>query len=175
VLRVWLVLAVVVLSIGNGCARGDAQPNVAETRPDSTTVATYGTDAGENVDLRVDTGSWGVFAFADVFIDGEGPFNFIVDTGASNSVVDWPLVQKLRIKTIGKPLSVTGITCRGAAARIRMSDWRVGGVELPRTQIRAIDMPAEGVDGLLGSDVLSTFGSITLDYDGERLLLRSPS
>lgn len=174
-LRFGLVLAVVVLSIGYGCAGGDPQVDVAETRRDSTTVTTHGTNAGEKVDLRVDTGSWGVFAFADVFIDGKGPYNFIVDTGASNSVVDWPLVEKLRIKTIGKPLSVTGITCRGAAARIRMSDWRVGGVELPRTEIRAIDMPADGVDGLLGSDVLSTFGSITVDYDGERLLLRAAS
>ena len=36
-------------------------------------------------------------------------------------------------------------------------------------------MPARGVDGLLGSDVLSTFGSITVDYDRARLLLASTS
>jgi hypothetical protein len=31
--------------------------------------------------------------------------------------------------------------------------------------------PGGGVDGLLGSDVLSTFGAITVDYKSERLLL----
>jgi predicted aspartyl protease len=168
--------ALMVAAVGTGCAGSDAEPGATQARQEKTTTAESGNE-GREVDLRVDSGSWGVVAFADVFIDGQGPFTFSVDTGASNSVVDWDLVKKLRIKTIGKPLQVTGITCRGQAARIEMSDWRVGEVALPAGEIQAIDMPdaVGAVEGLLGSDVLSTFGSITVDYEAERLLLASDS
>ena len=171
----FVVTAAALTLIGTGCAGSEAAPEVTQELPKPTTTTRERATEDRQVDLRVDAGSWGVFASADVFINGKGPFTFMVDTGASSSVVDWDLVQKLRIKTIGKPLTVTGITCRGQAARIRMSEWQVGDVALPAQEIQTIDMPARGVDGLLGSDVLSTFGSITVDYDRARLLLASTS
>jgi predicted aspartyl protease len=169
--------ALMVAVVATGCARSDAEPDATQGRQEETTTTAASGNDGRDVDLHVDSGSWGVVALADVFIDGKGPFTFSVDTGASNSVVDWDLVKKLRIKTIGKPLTVTGITCRGQAARIKMSDWRVGAVALPAEEIQAIDMPdaVGAVDGLLGSDVLSTFGSITVDYESERLVLAATS
>jgi hypothetical protein len=40
-------------------------------------------------------------------------------------------------------------------------------------------MPEPGggieIDGLLGSDILSTFGAITVDYKSERLVLAEPA
>jgi predicted aspartyl protease len=143
------------------------------TREQSPTGSTTEDHAGPTVRLRVVSGSGGVFAFARVFIRGKGPFTFTVDTGASRSVVDYDLVRKLRLRTIGEPVTVTGITCRGQAGRLRMGKWRVGSISLPAAEIQTIDMPdpGGGVDGLLGSDVLSTFGAITVDYKSERLLL----
>jgi predicted aspartyl protease len=146
----------------------------APTQPAPTTTAAQ--PAGPpSIRLRVVSGSAGVWAFAKVFIGGKGPFTFTVDTGASHSVVDYDLVRRLHLRTIGKPLTVTGITCRGSAARLRMGKWRVGSVKLPAAKIQTIDMPdpGGGVDGLLGSDILSTFGTISVDYRNERLLLGS--
>jgi hypothetical protein len=82
-------------------------------------------------------------------------------------------VHRLHLRTIGEPLTVVGITCRGQAARLRMHKWRVGRVRLPAAEIQTIDMPdpGGGVDGLLGSDILSTFGTISVDYRKERLVL----
>jgi hypothetical protein len=147
---------------------------VSTTQPAPTTTAAK--PAGPpSIRLRVVSGSAGVWAFAKVFIGGRGPFTFTVDTGASHSVVDYDLVRRLHLRTIGQPLTVTGITCRGSAARLRMSNWRVGRVKLPAAEIQTIDMPdpGGGVDGLLGSDILSTFGTIAVDYRNERLLLGS--
>jgi predicted aspartyl protease len=139
----------------------------------TTTVAVEGSP--RRVPLRVVSGPGGVFAFLEVYIRGEGPFAFTVDTGASNSVVDFDVVRKLGLKTIGDPVAVTGITCRGEAGRLRMRRWRAGAIRLPAGEIQAIDMPEPGggieIDGLLGSDVLSSFGAITVDYESERLLL----
>ena len=80
-------------------------------------------------------------------------------------------MRKLGLKTIGDPVTITGIACSGTAGWLRMAKWRAGGIRLPATKIQTIDMPSPEIDGLLGSDVLSTFGTITIDYEGERLLI----
>jgi predicted aspartyl protease len=175
------LLAVLAVALLTAC---DSQQTAAEPTqtgtPSTTTEPAPSTTVArptrpEGVRLRVESGTFGVFAFARVFIGGKGPFKFTVDTGASHSVVDYDLVRKLRLQTIGEPLTVTGITCRGRAARLRMHRWRVGRVRLPAAEIQTIDMPdpGGGVDGLLGSDILSRFGTIAVDYRRELLLLGS--
>jgi predicted aspartyl protease len=174
-----LVLLVSVVAALTAC---DSQTTAVErtttvttstTEPLSTTTTAPEGDRPPTVSLRVVSGSFGVFAFARVFIDGKGPFRFTVDTGASHSVIDYDLVRRLDLRTVGEPLTVTGITCRGQAARLRMRSWRVGKVRLPAAEIQTIDMPdpGGGVDGLLGSDILSTFGAISVDYGKQQLVL----
>lgn len=173
------VLAALALA-GGAAACSDSEPR-SERMPVRTTGASsaVSTTRSENraleVDLRVVSGPGGVFAFADVFIRGKGPFAFTVDTGASRSVVDWDLVKRLGIETIGEPIEVTGITCRGQARKVRLRGWRVGDVPLPRAAIQTIDMPepsdGTAIDGLLGSDILSRFGAVTVNYTDERLVL----
>ena len=171
------VLMVLAAVVAAGCSGDKAERRAPPTEPATTTGSTPTTVAEPEhaIRLRVVSGPGGVFAFAKVFIRGKGPFAFTVDTGASHSVVDYELVRKLGLRTIGKPLTVTGITCRGQAARLRISRWRAGNVALPAAEIQTIDMPEPGagfeIDGLLGSDVLSTFGAITVDYTRERLIL----
>jgi predicted aspartyl protease len=145
------------------------------TEPSPTTTTAPEPDRPPAVPLHVVSGTGGVFTFARVYIGGKGPFTFTVDTGASRSVVDYDLVRRLHLRTIGAPLTVTGITCRGEAGRLRMRRWRVGRVRLPAAEIETIDFPdpGGGVDGLLGSDILSRFGRISVDYGKERLVLGS--
>lgn len=54
-----------------------------------------------------------------------------------------------------------------------VSDWRIGEIELPDSVVLAIDLAGGGAefDGLFGSDVLSNFGSVTVDYEDEVLRL----
>ena len=184
------VATVALASGGAGCAASQQRSEtVAKDRSDKvTTTATApsptvrhstvsNAPAGKplSVRLRVVSGPGGVFAFADVVIDGKGPFAFTVDTGASRSVIDWDVVERVGIETVGKPVEITGITCRGRAGKVRLRRWRAGDVRLPRAEIQTVDMPeppdGTAIDGLLGSDVLSRFGSITVDYARERLLL----
>jgi predicted aspartyl protease len=170
-----------------GCSGDKTDRNVAPTEAVTQTevgtqtepTPTTAVEPSQTVKLRVVSGPGGVFAFLKVYIRGKGPFAFTVDTGASHSVVDYDVVRKLRLKTIGDPVTVTGITCRGTAGRLRLAKWRAGAVALPATEIQTIDMPEPGggieIDGLLGSDVLSTFGAITVDYRSERLVLAAPA
>jgi hypothetical protein len=180
-----LLLVSVLMPITAACSGDETAAPTTErpaTTSDKTTTVATTTVAEEpprSVDLEVVSGPGGIFAFLQVYIRGEGPFAFTVDTGASHSVIDYEVVRKLRLKTIGDPVTITGIACRGQAGRLRMAKWRADGIKLPAAEIQTIDMPAPGggieIDGLLGSDVLSTFGAITVDYEAERLLLGSPA
>lgn len=54
-----------------------------------------------------------------------------------------------------------------------MSSWNVGGVPLPTVVVSS--SPIAGLNahpfGLVGSDVLSRFGSVTIDYANKQLIL----
>jgi predicted aspartyl protease len=175
VLLVSLVAALTACDSQTTAVETTTTVTTSTTEPPSTTSSAPEPARSPTVSLRVISGSFGVFAFARVFIGGKGPFTFTVDTGASHSIVDYDLVRRLGLRTIGEPLTVTGITCRGQAARLPMRNWRVGRVRLPAAEIQTIDLPdpGGGVDGLLGSDILSTFGTISVDYGKERLVLGS--
>ena len=171
-----LLAAAALVTVGTACGESSTGPEGSRetTTSAATTQEVEGSGSPQSaVALRVVSGPGGVFAFAEVFIAGKGPFAFTVDTGASRTVLDADLVKRLGVKTIGEPVEITGITCRGEAGRVRVRAWRVGDVRLPAAEIQTVDMPeppdGTAIDGLLGSDVLSRFGAITVDYQAERL------
>ena len=104
-------------------------------------------------------------ALARVIIHGRA-FPFLIDTGSSKTLVDEALARKLHLKTVGKPINVTGVGCSEPASKVRLSRWSIGGQSLPN--IVATSSVIAGADGkafgLLGSDVLSHFGTISIDY-----------
>jgi predicted aspartyl protease len=104
-------------------------------------------------------------ALALVTIHGR-PFPFLIDTGSSKTLVDEALARKLHLKMVGKPIKVTGVGCSEAASKVRLSRWSIGGQTLPN--IVATNSVIAGANGkafgLLGSDVLSHFGTISIDY-----------
>lgn len=106
-----------------------------------------------------------VLALARVIVHGR-PFPFLIDTGSSKSLVDVALARQLHLKTVGKPIEVTGVGCTSAAHKVRLANWSIGGQPLPSTI--ATSTVVAGADGqalgLLGSDVLSRFGAIGIDY-----------
>lgn len=110
-----------------------------------------------------------------VCIDGHGPYRFLVDTGASASALTSKLASRLGLAADGPVRSFFGVgrTFRGTPYRIR--SWSVGAIPLDSQSLYSmpISLPAQ-VDGLLGSDVLSRFGTIRVDYSSARLVVDSP-
>jgi predicted aspartyl protease len=104
-------------------------------------------------------------ALARVIIHGRA-FPFLIDTGSPKTLVDVALARKLHLKQVGKPIKVTGVGCSESASKVRLGDWSIGGQSLPK--IVATSSVIAGVNGkafgLLGSDVLSHFGTISIDY-----------
>ena len=111
-------------------------------------------------------------ALARVIVHGRA-FPFLIDTGSSKTLVDTALARKLHLKTVGRPINVTGVGCSETARKVRLSRWSIGGQALP--SIVATSSKIAGANGkafgLLGSDVLSKFGAIGLDYSHGQLTL----
>ena len=113
-----------------------------------------------------------VLALAVVRIHGRF-FPFLIDTGSSKTLVDDALAKQLHLKTVGKPVNVTGVGCSEGARKVRLGRWSIGGQSLPT--IVATSSVIAGANGqafgLLGSDVLSRFGTISIDYAHGELTL----
>jgi predicted aspartyl protease len=111
-------------------------------------------------------------ALAPVVIHGH-VFPFLIDTGATRSVVDLTLARRLGLGRVGAPIRVSGVGCTSTAHNVRLSGWRIGSQSLPT--ILATSTRIAGANGkafgLLGSDVLSRFGAATIDYAHARLIL----
>jgi hypothetical protein len=127
------------------------------------------------VDIKVIKHGPQVLALVPVTIDGKGPFAFALDTGASQSLVDSQVAKELRVPVTGAKQRIAGVASVSKVRAIRVRDWRVGSVKLPPSTVVEANLPFGNVDGgvqgLLGSDMLSDFDVITIDYAHSRLLL----
>jgi hypothetical protein len=161
--RLAAVLAVLVLA---GCGGGTTAPQPG---------GVY------RVKIKVIKHGGQVIALVPVTINGKGPWAFALDTGASQSLVDSEVARQLRVRKTGTKQRVAGIDSVSNFASIKVKEWRVGKVELPPTTIVEANLPFGnvhgGVQGLLGSDMLSQFDVVTIDYGRGFLLLhhRKPS
>lgn len=129
------------------------------------------------VELRVVRGrDDGAMAFVPVYINERGPFLFALDTGASHSVVDAGIADELGLPVVRERVEMTGIASSPTGKQRQVSSWRLGGIELGSHTLMSIEMPGlgdrTGLQGLFGSDVLSRFDRVTVDYSAERLHLR---
>lgn len=114
-----------------------------------------------------------------ITIHGKGPYTFALDTGASISLVDSAIASKLGLKDTGETSTVSGIGGAQNVTPIKISDWKAGDVSLPSATIARGDLPGaqhnSPLDGLLGSDVLSRFGRIAINFDSSTITLGKTS
>jgi hypothetical protein len=128
------------------------------------------------VHARVVSGGGGSrLVIVPVYFTTHGPYDFALDTGAARSVVDSQVASRLRLPTTGTEQTVTGVGGTSEAVRVRVSSWRVDAVPLPDTTILSLRLAAGGgpaLDGLLGSDLLSRYRTVTIDYQNGTVTLR---
>ena len=123
-------------------------------------------------------------ALVPVYINGRGPFPFALDTGASRSLISATLARQLGLHARGSAGMLEGVTGATTAENFAVQSWRAGSVTLPASMIAAVGSATAGTPpsagalhgpvGLLGSDVLSRYGKIAIDYDKGLLVLDPP-
>ena len=153
-------------------------------------ISTPGTPHGEQTVPLVVVATPGrqkrsAFALVPVYINGRGPFAFALDTGASRSLISAVLARQLNLPDRGPAGQLFGIGGGATAENMLVANWRAGHVALPTEIVATLQTPqgaqsGAGVNrgggpvGLLGSDVLSRYGKIAVDYDKGLLILDPP-
>jgi predicted aspartyl protease len=105
--------------------------------------------------LRFDYGGWLTVA---VTVNGEGPFDFIVDTGATQSIIFDTLQARLALPAAGTPPQrVLGISSIGEYPTFRVREIALGAARL--TDVVTVVLPnwapgAREPQGVLGLDFL---------------------
>lgn len=167
------VLASVGLAVG--LLAGGCLVPVGTDGPDGTDGMDGSPGEFHEVPLRVVEQEGRTLAFVPVTVAGEGPFMFALDTGASASVVDDDVAERARLARTGERWTVSGILGGGRVPVAKVDEWKVGEVPLDPGKVTVIDLDpprgSGGIQGLLGSDVLSDFGSIVVDYEDGMLRL----
>ncbi len=109
---------------------------------------------------------------ADLTIDKRGPFIFVIDTGAETSAIDTALTRELGLKRDGPPHQVGGVGGSINAFPVKIDSWSLQTLKLPATDIDSASIGGSlggNEDGLLGSDILSQFGTITINFSASQL------
>ncbi len=133
---------------------------------------------GSRIPLTVGTAAGQVAESVNVCIDGQGPFPFVLDTGAGESTIDAHLAKRLQLPAAGRPSEFAGVGCTGTAQPVSVNSWTVEGLDLAQQQLTAATLPEIGgngePDGLLGSDVMSRFGAVRIDFAAGALVVPGP-
>jgi hypothetical protein len=107
-----------------------------------------------------------------VTIQDQGPFTFVVDTGANHSVIAVDTAQALSLASAGRA-AVHGIAGVDPAETVRVRHLRVGGFTARRVRMPVLPRHHLGADGLLGVDILAGRHMI-MDFGTNRFSI-SPS
>jgi predicted aspartyl protease len=109
-----------------------------------------------------------------VFLNGRGPYRFLLDTGATNTILSNRLADQLNIP-VGKTQSLLTVGGSAVATKRTIDVIRIGNVQIVQAPVVAADlklMHTLHVDGIIGEDCLKRF-KISIDY-AHQLLTMEP-
>lgn len=103
----------------------------------------------------------------EVFLNGRGPYAFLVDTGANASVISAGLAAALALPA-GPAVKLHGIAGVQPAGTALVDSIRVGRRERRRLAVSVLPERYMGADGILGMDWLGGQG-LTLDFADKQM------
>ncbi|HKC02950.1 MAG TPA: retroviral-like aspartic protease family protein [Sphingomicrobium sp.] len=88
-----------------------------------------------------------------VQVNGRGPYQFIVDSGADTSAVGLRIARDLELP-LGRPAILNGMTSRNLVDRVKIAQLTLGPTTVHDLEVPALREIDLGGDGLLGIDAL---------------------
>ncbi len=108
-----------------------------------------------------------------VFINGSGPYAFIVDTGASRSVIAAELAGQLGLPP-GRAARIHGILGVQETATVEVSSFAAGTLRLPLSGVPTLRRADLGCDGFLGLDAFRN-RRVAFDFRHGRVAIQAAS
>ena len=89
----------------------------------------------------------------EVDINGQGPYRFLVDSGADSSVVGLRLAQELQLP-LATPVILHGMTGSARVDRVKVDELKLGSSIVQNLELPALKEGDLGGDGMIGIDAL---------------------
>ena len=105
-----------------------------------------------------------------VFINGKGPFKFIVDTGAERSVLSDTLVAQLGLTPTGKA-NVQGLILRVPTDLVTIDELKYGKFTKQGLVVPVLNRAELGADGCLGLDIINGT-KVTFDFKNQAIRIQ---
>lgn len=121
---------------------------------------------------RPSAGEFAARLTATVFINGQGPYRFLVDTGAQRSVLAAELAARLRLPH-GPPVLVEGIIRAQRAQEVRIKRLATGSLVCSDLRVPTLPGAELRADGYLGLDVLDGH-RVVFDFGSHRVMIEKP-
>jgi predicted aspartyl protease len=106
-------------------------------------------------------GRLGVMTTPKVYVNGRGPYRFLIDTGASITSFSEPLAQQLSLKTqFATNLRVAGLGGQTAAKRAQIDRLSLQTQQISKLNVLVVNSPifqTLGIGGVIGQDVLNRY------------------
>jgi predicted aspartyl protease len=110
--------------------------------------------------LRLE-GRLGVMTTPQVYINGKGPYRFLLDTGASVTTISESLAQRLMLRTFSdKNFYVAGWGGNTQAKQAKLERFNFHSQQISKLNILVVNSPffqSLGVEGIIGQDILNRY------------------
>ena len=104
-----------------------------------------------------------------VMVNGRGPFQFILDTGANSTVISPHLASALGLTVdTGRVVTMSGVTGSTNVPTVEIADIQTRGLELAGQRLAVSDASGVGTDGVLGVDALRE-KAVLVDFNEDRV------
>ena len=116
----------------------------------------------------------------ETMVNGKGPFNFIIDTGASHSVLSSQTAEKLGLlQEAGCCEAMHGRSAQGAGGTVAartttVESLRIGDVEAKDIEVAIVDLTnisrtvKQTLDGIIGKNFMQDY-KVVIDYPKQEI------
>ena len=154
-----LVLLLVAIIAGGVGAAAQA-PRISKPRPAPPISSTLPSLPPAELDNSLSIGGDDVKArkvetrlSVEVHVNGRGPYQFLVDSGADSSVVGLRIARDLHLP-LGTPAILTGMTDRNLVDRVQVDSLTLGPSTISNLELPALREEDLGGQGMIGIDAL---------------------
>jgi len=169
-----LLLAAVAVHGTSWAATEDAPPQISKPRPAPPTRPNVAPLPPADFDSTLAIGGPELKARevetrlnVDVRVNGQGPYRFVVDSGADTSVVGLRIARDLELP-LGTPATLNATTSRNVVDRVKVKSLTVGASVIPDLELPALREGDVGSQGLIGIDALAG-QRLMMDFETHRV------
>jgi hypothetical protein len=109
----------------------------------------------------------------EVRVNGRGPYQFVVDSGADTSVVGLRIAHDLQLP-LGTPVTLNNMTDRNIVDRVRVAELSLGPTTIRNLQLPALREADLGGAGMIGIDALAR-QRLMLDFEQKLIRVEDAS